>query len=212
MILLWRLFQKHPFAQCIVVLEIEWTILCQNISTMTHFEKLYKTNQRSDNLHSTKLDAVTKWAFSPHFSYSKETEVTFRTGYFQNRPRIFLKYLPIIDWIKQILGLLKLDILYLKIQCHKIWCKFHLKATWASWSAGLRSVRHKACISSARTGWMCSWRKSGCRLSTHNSNVLKPYSKNHSSIKVACNNNNITELGKRWSRSIKLEQYKKIMK
>lgn len=42
--------------------------------------------------------------------------------------------------------------------------------------SGLRwKVRGFTCISSARTGWMWSYRKSGCRLSTQSSSVRRPW-------------------------------------
>ena len=44
-----------------------------------------------------------------------------------------------------------------------------------TWSLGLRKVLQSACISSARTGCICSYRKSGCKLSTHSSRVRKPW-------------------------------------
>lgn len=50
-----------------------------------------------------------------------------------------------------------------------------LNATWATASFGFLSVLHRACISSARTGWMWSYRNSGWRLSTHSSSVRRPW-------------------------------------
>ena len=49
---------------------------------------------------------------------------------------------------------------------------------WEAWRMQI------TCISSARTGWMWSYRKSGCRLSTHNSSVRKPCGINTSVFKV----------------------------